>query len=97
MHPNKSHNGESRFPDLWKKAQVNTVPKNKNIMSFKDFRPINLLFHLGKVAETIILSRMRQRMDAFHNKFAYTPGLRTTDASSFLKLQSFLMINMYCR
>ena len=65
-------------------------------MSFKDFRLISLLFHLGKVAE-IILSRMRQRMDAFHNQFAYTPGLGTTDASSFLTLQSFLMINMYCR
>ena len=71
---------ESKFPDLWKKAQVNPIPKNKNSTSFKDFRPISLLFHLGKVAEKIILSRMRQRMDTFHNQFAYTPGLGTTDA-----------------
>ena len=42
------------FPSLWKKAEDVSVAKNNNLDTFKDYRPVSLLYHLRKIAERFI-------------------------------------------
>ena len=70
------------FLDRWKAAQVVPVPKTCQPTSCKDYRPISLLFHLGKLAEQVILDRILPRLNDVLdcNQFAYRQSLGTTDA-----------------
>ena len=70
------------YPDMWKRAQVKPAPKTQSPSSFKEYRPISLLFHLGKVAEQVIINKMRSRVDEIVNQqqYAYQPLVSTTDA-----------------
>jgi hypothetical protein len=70
------------FPDLWKKADVLPIAKVPSPSVLKDFRPISLLFHLGKVAEEIIIDNMRAdlKVSIKNDQYGYQPGLSTTDA-----------------
>ena len=43
------------YPDLWKQAQIVPIPKTKPPDKCKDFRPISLLYHLGKIAEQAVV------------------------------------------
>ena len=49
---------------------------------YKDYRPISLLFHLRKLAEDVIISKMRGRLDKIidPSQFAYQSKIGTTDA-----------------
>ena len=70
------------FPDIWKKAQVVPIPKNKTPSTYKDYRPISLLFHLGKLLEEVIISKMKSHLAEVlnANQYAYQQKLSTTDA-----------------
>ena len=70
------------FPDIWKKAQVVPIPKNKTPSTYKDYRPISLLFHLGKLLEQVIISKMKSHLAEVinSNQYAYQQRLSTTDA-----------------
>ena len=70
------------FPDLWKKAEVKPLPKVKTPKQYKDYRPISLLFHLGKLAEQIIINKLRGKLaDIIEPKqFAYQQKIGTVDA-----------------
>ena len=48
---------DCEYPDLWKRAQITPAPKVRQPNMLKDFRPISLLFHLGKVAEQVIVNK----------------------------------------
>ena len=68
------------FPAVWKQAEVKPLPKTTNPASFKDFRPIALLFHLSKVAESCIKRELAKHTPSDINQYAYSKGLGTTDA-----------------
>ena len=70
------------YPDKWKRAQVTPVPKHKSPAEYKDYRPISLLFHLGKIAEQVIINKMQTKVDELVNpsQYAYQPAVSTTDA-----------------
>jgi len=49
------------FPLKRKRAQISPVPKTSTPLSLNDYRPISLVFHLDKLAEEVIISRMINR------------------------------------
>ena len=73
---------EGQYPDLWKQAQMTPIPKVKNRSTYKDFIPISLLQHPGKLAEQAIAKRLKGPMeDAIaSNQYSYRPKVGTTDA-----------------
>jgi hypothetical protein len=70
------------YPNMWKRAQVNPIPKTPSPSKFKDCRPISLLFHLGKVAEDVIINKMRGKLEEIiePHQYAYQHKLGTVDA-----------------
>lgn len=72
----------SRFPAKWKDAEVCPLPKVQCPTTHKDFRPISLLWHCGKVAEKFAMNIYRKEVlpHLQSNQFAYLPKLGTTDA-----------------
>lgn len=71
-----------KFPNFWKQADVFPVPKTTSPEFLKDFRPISLLFHVGKLAEEIIISKMQNIIATkiTNNQYGYKRGVSTTDA-----------------
>lgn len=72
----------TEFPDMWKRAQINPIPKVSSPAQLKDYRPISLLFHLGKLSEEVIINKMRSHLECIiePSQFAYQPKLGTVDA-----------------
>ena len=72
----------NEFPNLWKRAQIKPSPKVSMPTQYKDFRPISLLFHLGKVAEDVIITKLKGKLAEIvdRSQFAYQPKLGTVDA-----------------
>jgi hypothetical protein len=70
------------FPNKWKRAQICPIPKIAHPTRYKEYRPIALLFHLGKLAEDIIIQKMRGTLNRIiePSQYAYQPGIGTTDA-----------------
>jgi len=58
------------------------APKIPQPSTFQDYRPISLLHHLSKVAESVFTKRLSRSLHTKlqTNQFAYTEGLGTTDA-----------------
>lgn len=56
------------FPTAWKRALVRPLPKKKEISSYNDLRPINILPAISKALEKIICSQITEYLDA--NKLA---------------------------
>ena len=73
---------DGEYPDLWKQAQIVPIPKTKQPDQCKDFRPISLLYHLGKIAEQAVVNKLRGPLKDViaSNQYAYRPKLSTTDA-----------------
>lgn len=70
------------FPDKWKRADVVMIPKpGKNLIFPSSYRPISLLPSMSKVAERIILARIRKHTDELQvfpdEQFAYRSGHST--------------------
>jgi hypothetical protein len=70
------------FPHLWKTAEIAPVKKVTRPTTYKDFRPISLLYHQSKVVESYINKLLRKELDGKlkNNQYAYTSGRSTTDA-----------------
>lgn len=51
------------FPDCWKNAIVNPIPKTNCPMDFKDLRPISVLPTLSKVLEKAVVIQIREHME----------------------------------
>ena len=73
---------QQKYPDVWKYAEVIPVPKLKSPSQCKEFRPISLLFHCGKVAEKLFAKEYKKSVlpKISSAQYAYQPGLGTTDA-----------------
>ena len=72
-----------KYPAKWKSAEIIPLNKVKNPQTPKDFRPISLLWHCGKVAEYFIVKEVKQPhiyQQLNNNQYAYTQGRGTTDA-----------------
>ena len=67
---------------MWKRAQVVPIPKCKNPAEFKHYRPISLLFHMGKLAEQVIIDILKSKIAEIikPTQYAYRPNVSTTDA-----------------
>ena len=72
----------SEFPCKWKRAQIKPVPKISSPTQYKDYRPISLLFHLGKLSEDVIINKMKSKLSELvdSNQYAYQPKIGTVDA-----------------
>ena len=73
------------YPNIWKMAEVIPIPKTKTPHQCKDFRPILLLYHYGKVAEKFFMREYKKQVlpSISNHQFVYQPGLSTTDAVIF--------------
>ena len=71
-----------KYPDIWKRAQIAPQPKCTSPTEYKQYRPISLLFHIGKLAEEVVIRKMRHKLDAVikPTQYAYKAGVSTTDA-----------------
>ena len=49
---------------------------------YKDFRPISLLYHLGKLAEDVVINKLKYKLTEIVdvNQFAYQSKIGTVDA-----------------
>jgi hypothetical protein len=70
------------FPRKWKRAQIKPIPKIFAPTQMKDYRPISLLFHLGKLSEEVIINKMKIKQTEIVdiNQYAYKPNIGTVDA-----------------
>ena len=80
------------FPHLWKKAEISPLNKVRSPKTFKDLRPISLLFHLGKITEKIITKQIRSQLPVLTDQYAYTKDLGTADA--LVKFSSDISMNL---
>ena len=71
-----------QYPDHWKRAQMTPMPKVPTPKLYKDFRPISLLFHMGKLCEQVIVNKLKDSIQTIisSTQYAYRPKLGTTDA-----------------
>ena len=85
---NKSYS-EGRLPPPWKAADVIPIPKPKQVDSF---RPISLISCLSKLAERMVLNRLRWKVGPFNPAiFGFNPGTSTAHAlTTFLHLATHL-------
>ena len=77
----------AEFPEKWKKSQIRPIPKTSNPTTFKDYRPVSLLFHLGKLSKQVFIDKLRSKLEKIiePSQFAYQPKLVLMDA--LIKLQ----------
>jgi hypothetical protein len=66
---------------MWKRAQITPIPKVQRPSLYKDYRPISLLYHLGKLAEQVIINKLLPTLSTIiePNQYAYQPKIGTTD------------------
>ena len=71
-----------QYPDFYKRAQITPLPKVSHPKLYKDFRPVSLLFHIGKLCEQVIVNKLKSSVQTAisSSQFAYRPKLGTTDA-----------------
>ena len=64
------------------RAQITPIPNVPTPKLCKDFRPVSILFHLGKLCEQFIVNKLKCRIQNVFSptQYAYRPKLGTTDA-----------------
>ena len=64
------------------RAQITPIPNVPTPKLCKDFRPVSLLFHLGKLCEQVIVNKLKSSIQTVISptQYAYRPKLGTTDA-----------------
>ena len=71
------------FPDRWKVAVINPIPKVATPIKVKDFRPISLLPTLSKIIEKLVAAQMKEHflknflMDVFQSGYKPHHGCTT--------------------
>ena len=68
------------LPRYVEKAAVAPLNKVKSPQTFKELQTISLLFHLGKISESIISTHIKKDLPNMHNQYAYTAKTGITDA-----------------
>ena len=72
----------AEFPSKWKRSQIKPIPKVSCPSKLKDYRPVSMLFHLGKLSEQVIIDKMRSKLEIIIDpcQYAYQPNIGTVDA-----------------
>jgi hypothetical protein len=89
----------SYFPSAWKKAILCLVPKVRNPLSVKDFRPISMLCTLSKVLEKVVHDQILAYLNS-HNIFdPFQSGYRKlySTATALLKITEDLRNALFKR
>jgi len=89
----------SCFPSLWKKAFLCPIPKVRNPLSVKDFRPISMLCTLSKILEKVVHDQILTYLNA-HNLFdPFQSGYRKlySTATALLKITEDLRQALFKR
>ena len=91
---------------MWKRAQVVPIPKFKTPAEFEHYRQISLLFHMGKLAEQVIIHKLKSKIAEIIKpaQYAYRPNVSTTDAllqyiddyTTFLDKQKVKFVQSAC-
>lgn len=68
------------YPTKWKSYEIKPIAKLQQPTCYKDYRPIALSYHLAKIAENAILSKLTPSIEISGNQFAYQPEANTTKA-----------------
>lgn len=70
------------FPDVWKHAQMKPSPKASMSTQFKDCGPVSASSHLVKVAEDVIINKLRIKLSKIvcTSQFAYQLKIGIVDA-----------------
>ena len=72
------------FPDTWKVARVNPIPKNGNLKLITNWRPISLLSVPSKIAERLMHMHLTNVVTDLSflsdDQYGYRPGRGTGDA-----------------
>ena len=71
-----------QYSDFYKRAQITPLPKVSHPKLYKDFSPVSLLFHIGKLCEQVIVNKLKSSVQTAISSslFAYRPKLGTTNA-----------------
>ena len=68
------------YPEIWKVSEITPLPKVKNPVTCKDYRPISLLYHISKITEKFMNRELAKYISKDDAQYAYTKSLGTTDA-----------------
>ena len=61
-------------------VEITPIPKTKEPSTYKDFRPISLLYHLSKITGNFHQQTAVNHIGEDNYQYAYTKGIGTTDA-----------------
>ena len=69
------------YPHMWNRAEVTPLSKITSPHMYKHYRPISLLFHLGKLAEGVIIFKVTDTLTRIiePNNYAYQSNICNTD------------------
>ena len=72
----------TEFPNKWKQAHITPIPMISMPSQYKHFRPISLHYHLGKLAEDVVINKLKYKLTEIVdvNQFAYQSKIGTVDA-----------------
>ena len=73
---------QQTYPAKYKLSEVIPIPKNNSPLTYKDYRPISLLWHCGKIIEHFFLLKLKPQLlpKLINDQFAYQENKSTTDA-----------------
>ena len=73
---------QQHYPTMYKQSEVIPLPKIPSPSTYKDYRPISLLWHCGKIVEFFFLLRLKPQLlpHLRNDQFAYQQNKGTTDA-----------------
>ena len=78
----------SKYPDVWKLANVTPIFKKGDKQLIKNYRPISLLPICGKTFEKIVFnclySYLNENSLLTRNQYGYRPGVSTTNQLLYL-------------
>ena len=70
---------KNNYPSVWKKAEIVPIPKTRSPTQCKEYRPISLLFHCGKIAERFFANEYKKNVlpKIDNHQFAYQPNRKS--------------------
>ena len=71
-----------KYPTMFKQAEITPIAKTKSPSTAKDYRPISLLWHVGKIIESFMNRQLQRHLTSQRDdkQFAYRKLTGCTDA-----------------
>ena len=77
----------NNFPDAWKTAKISPIPKIKQPVELKDYRPVSILPVLSKVYEKLVLQQLAVFIERESVYRQYQSGCRKNHSTATLLLK----------